>query len=140
MLTELKKLLGLVGGEPLDPASKEELMQEAYLLILSQATLADTNISACEVETVQRIIKKRIGVEVSSADIRITAISDHFETHKFDAFVSRLGNVLDESDRIELAGALAEVIESDGRESPFETEFFSNITTRLNIDPSALER
>ncbi len=136
MLTELKRMLGLVQGEPVTAEDKDALMKEALLMILSRATISDSNISSCEVETVQRILKDRTGEDFEAKDIRVCAISQHYESASFDSFVASLGSSLEKADRVQLAYALRDVIKADGKTSPFEAEFFNKTIKTLKLEAS----
>lgn len=136
MLTELKRLLGIMSGDKMNSETREDLVREALLMILSRATIADSNISGVEVSKVREILKAKTGEDVSEQDIRVTAISQHYESHSFDAFVARLGDVLEKEDRVMLSSALADVIRADAKTSPFEAEFFNKVVADLKLEAS----
>ncbi len=125
------------GGEP-TAEEKKQLFKEASLMTLARATSADTNIKRVEVKTVQQILKKTTGEEVSVADIRLAAHSELFEKQPLEKYLSGVGRKLDAKDRMIIMQSLAEVIRSDERVSRFETDYFDLVANALKATPSEL--
>ena len=125
------------GAEP-SPEEKKDMVKEALLMTLARASSSDTNIRPVEVSSVQRIIKQATGEDVSSADVRIAASAEIFETTSLDRALAKLSPILDSSDRLLIAHSLAEVIKSDLRISKLETDFFDEVAHALKISASEL--
>ena len=60
------------GGEPTQE-EREELFKEAILMTLARATSADTRIRPVEVRTVQGVLRRMTGEDISETDIRMAA-------------------------------------------------------------------
>lgn len=136
MLSELKRIVKFLGGEPWSQAEKKAMMDEALLMILSRATNADFNIHPVEISTVQKLIKDKTGEDVSEKDIRVTAISTLYEDTSFDRFLKTISSALDEEDRRFLLKSLADIIRSDDNTSPNEIKFFNHVAESLGLKPS----
>ncbi len=125
------------GGDP-TPEEKKQLFKEAAFMALARATSADTNIKHVEVKTVQQILMNVTGEEVSIAEIRVAARSDLFEKQPLEKYLSGVGRKLEASDRTTIMQSLAEVIRSDERVSPFETDYFDMVANALKATPSEI--
>lgn len=130
ILESVRKIFG--GSEPTE-AERAQLFQEVMLMVLARATAADSNISGVEVETVQEIVKQRIGVELSSAEVRVAANSDIFESTPLSRFVASARDKLTEDERSSVMGALSEVIRVDDRIGSREVAFYDQIADALQM-------
>ncbi len=59
---------------------KKTLFAEALLMTLARASSADANIHAVEVESIQQIMQRETGDEVSSQDVRKAARTELYES------------------------------------------------------------
>ena len=91
-----------------------------------------------EIETVRLIIERVTGEETSDADVRVAANSKLFETEPLERYLNRAGRILDVTDRVTIAEALAEVIVSDARITTKETTFFNMVASAFNLTPAEL--
>ncbi len=130
ILESVRKIFG--GSEPTE-AERAQLFQEVMLMVLARATAADSNISGVEVETVQEIVEQRIGVELSSAEVRVAANSDIFESTPLSRFVASARDKLTEDERSSVMGALSEVIRVDDRIGSREVAFYDQIADALQM-------
>lgn len=137
-LADFSNLVKAFQSNPSDPEHLLELRKEVALVTLARATSADTNIQPCEIETVQRILKRLTNEDIDAAEIRLAAKSGLFEQAPLSKYLSRASRELEDEDRLQIARALAEVIRSDVRISPFETEFFDMVADALRLKPSQL--
>ena len=126
----IRRLLGNV--EPTEQ-EKSELFREALLMTLARGTSADSYTDAAEVETVAKIIEVHLGAEVASADIRIAARSDLYETAPLEKWLSNCAKVLDLGQRKVIVHALIEVIRVDGHIRSGEVDFFNMVVDALNL-------
>ena len=133
--SNILKIFG--GGEPTSE-EKKELFKEVTVMALARATASDTNIKPVEVETVRLIIERVIGDEVSEAEVRVQANSKLFESEPLEKYLARAGRVLDVTDRITIAEALAEVIVSDEKITAKETTFFNMVADAFQLTPAEL--
>ena len=110
-----------------------DIFNEAVLMTLSRATIADTNIKHIELETVQQIVKETTGEEVSLADIRIAAKSRLFESAPLERHLVSVGKVLDLDQKISLLDSIVKVILSDERVSPREVRFLNIVADSIGV-------
>lgn len=113
--------------------STSDIFNEAVLMTLSRATIADTNIKHIELETVQTIVKDTTGEDVSLADIRIAAKSKLFESAPLERHLVSIGKVLDLDQKISLLDSIAKVILSDERVSSREVRFFNIVAESIGV-------
>jgi uncharacterized tellurite resistance protein B-like protein len=131
----ISKIFG--GSTPTDE-EKAQLFKEVAMMVLARATASDTNIKPVEIETVRLIIERVTGEETSDADVRVAANSKLFETEPLERYLNRAGRILDVTDRVTIAEALAEVIVSDARITTKETAFFNMVASAFNLTPAEL--
>ncbi len=127
----------ILGGDP-TPEERKLLFKEAAFMALARATSADTNIKHVEVETVQRVLKKVTGEEVTLSNIRVAARSDLFERQPLEKYLSGVGGKLEPGHRMAILRSLGEVIRSDERISPSETDYFDVVANALKATPSEI--
>ena len=118
--------------------STSDIFNEAVLMTLSRATIADTNIKHIELETVQNIVKEITGEDVSLADIRIAAKSKVFESAPLERHLVSVGKVLDLDQKISLLDSIVKVIQSDERVSSREIRFFNIVADSIGISSAEL--
>jgi uncharacterized tellurite resistance protein B-like protein len=131
----IKKLLG---GGPTTDAERQQLYQEALLMVLARASSADTNINPIEVESVQRIVQRETGVEVSEADVRVAAASELHEPAALNKNLGVVAKSLRPQEKTALLDCLVEVIKSDIRLSERELDFFNLIAKSLHATPAEI--
>lgn len=137
-IANLSNLLKFVGGGKLSEEERRKVFKEALLMTLARASSSDSNVSAVEVQTVQRIIQRVIGEEVSAADIRVAAASELFETATLDQYLSRVTRKLRSDERAMIVRTLAEVILSDVKVTWREIEFFNKMALALKATPAEI--
>ena len=134
--------LGIVmrafGGVERDPEEQRQLVNEALLMTLARASSSDSHVHPAEVSTVIEIMQEVTGERLSSAEVRVAAHAELFETMSLHSALSKLRHELTSADRVLIAHSLARLIKSDVRISPLETEFFDQVTQALKITPSEL--
>lgn len=133
----LNSILKLFNAES-EKQSITDVFNEAVLMTLARATIADTNIKRIELETVQTIVKETTGEDVSLADIRVAAKSKLFESAPLDRHLVSVGKVLDLKQKISLLESVASVIKSDERVSPREIRFFNIVAQSIGITAAEL--
>ena len=114
------------------------LAKEVLLMTLARASSADSNINPVEVHTVQEIIKRLTGEDVSAADVRVAAHSSLFEEAPLQRCLQKVRKQLSAKDRAMVAQSLAAVIKSDVRITYREAEFFDMVANALRVSPSEL--
>ena len=137
-IADLSHVLKVFRGADTSPAEQQQLVKEAMLMALSRASSADANIAPCEVDTIQAILKRETGDEVTTADIRIAAASSIYETSPLESYLASVSKKLEDAERAMIARALAEVIISDVKVTPREVEFFNKMASALDVTPAGL--
>jgi len=137
-LAELSEMARVFDRKGSGKDEKRDLYKEVVLMTLARATSADTNVQPVEVETVRSAIKNLTGEDISAADIRLAAGSALYETAPLARYLSRAARKLNAEERVSIVRALADVIKSDVRISPFERDFFNNVAVALKLAPSEL--
>jgi uncharacterized tellurite resistance protein B-like protein len=134
-LSSLLKFLG--GGEP-NETERRQLYKEALLMTLARASSSDSNVNPVEVETVQKIVQQHTGEAVSTADVRVAAASEIFETATLDQYLSRVTRKLRSDERATIVRSLAEVIHSDVKVTSREIDFFNKAARALKATPAEI--
>ncbi|MBT7333714.1 MAG: hypothetical protein HN856_04995 [Gammaproteobacteria bacterium] len=137
-IASLAGVLKIFGGSQPSPGERAQLAREVMLMTLARATAADTNIKAVEVDKVREVLLTHTGEDFSEADVRVAASSRLFEKAPLDRYISSSAKALDADDCLNIATALAEVINVDGRVNSHEISFFNNIVNALGLTPAQL--
>ena len=137
-IAQFGSVLKIFGGSEPTAEEKQTLLQEVLLMTLSRASSSDANIHPCEVETVRDILKRMTGNDFSTADIRVAAGSEIYETAPLERYLASAGRKLAAADRAETVKALAQVIRSDAQVTSREVEFFNMVADALRITPAEL--
>ena len=137
-IANLSNVLKIFGGGDLTPEEKDDLLKEVLLMTLARASSSDANIDHVEVDTVQSIVQRVTGEEVSAADIRVAAASELYESVPFEKYLSRCSRKLNAKDRVVTIRSLAEVIKSDTQVGPREIAFFDMVAGALAASPAEL--
>lgn len=137
-IADLSSVLKIFHGTELTPEEEKELFREVLLMTLARASSSDANIAPVEVETVQAILEKTTGKDISAASIRVAAASELYETASLEKFLSSCGRKLDATSRVTTVQALAEVIKSDTRVTSREVDFFDMVARALAVTPAEL--
>ncbi len=137
-MSDLSNVLKIFRGTDLSREEENELFREVLLMTLSRASSSDANIAPIEVETVQAIVEKSTGEEVSAADIRVAAASELYETAPLEKYLSSCGRKLNVRSRVATVQALADVIKSDTQVSSREVQFFDMVALALAVTPAEI--
>jgi uncharacterized tellurite resistance protein B-like protein len=105
-------------------------------MTLARASSSDTDINHVEVESVVAIVARETGESVTTADVRVAAASELYETARLDQYLGKVGRKLKSEERSRILTCLAEVIRSDVRVSPREVSFFNWIAEALQVTPA----
>ncbi len=137
-IAELSNVLNIFREREMSSNAKEELFKEVMLMTLARASSSDANIDPVEVTTVQEIMQRLTGEELTSADIRLASRPALFEAAPFGKYLSSIRKRIDPSQRAKVVGALAEVIKSDTKVSVLEIDFFDMVARELQATPSEI--
>ncbi len=137
-IADLSNVLKFFGGGDPTPEEKEDLLKEVLLMTLARASSSDANIDPVEVDTVQSVVQRVTGEELSAADIRVAAASELYESVPFEKYLSRCARKLNAADRVVTMRSLAEVIKSDTEVGAREIAFFDMVAGALAVSPAEL--
>ncbi len=137
-IADLSNVLSIFRGSEPDPEAQKELFKEVLLMTLARASSSDASIQQIEVESIQGILKRETGDEISVADVRKAARSDLYEDVPLGKYLSSASKKLSAADRVKIVQTLAEVIRSDTEVSVLEVDFFNSIADALKATPAEL--
>lgn len=137
-LADLSNVLNIFRERELDTERQEALFKEVLLMTLARASSADANIDPVELTTVQAIMKRVTGEEVTDADIRLASRPALFEDAPFGKYLASVRRRIGTVQRASVVSALAEVIKSDTRVSVLEVDFFNMVARELQATPAEI--
>ncbi len=137
-IASLAGVLKIFGGSDPSPEEQAQLAKEVMLMTLARATAADTNIKTIEVDKVRDVLKAHTGDDFPAAEVRVAANSRIYEKAPLDKYIASSAKNMTASDRLDIARALEEVINADGRVSDREITFFNSVVESLNLTPAEL--
>lgn len=115
-----------------------QVLQEATLIALSVMTQVDTNINPDEVVTVQRIMKEKLDVDVTTNEVYKAAKTEFIEDRSVDKYLKEVRDELSTEERLMLMNALKEIVAADGKAHDYEIDMFNKVAGVLELDPSEL--
>ena len=137
-ISSLAGVLKIFGGTEPTPEEQAQLTKEVMLMTLARATAADTNIKAIEVEKVREVLQARTGEDFPEAEVRVAANSKIYEAAPLNKYLSSSAKKLPSDDLVQIAQALADVVNADGRVSDREIRFFNDCVNALGLTPAQL--
>ena len=137
-IASLAGVLKIFGGSDPSPEEQAQLAKEVMLMTLARATAADTNIKAIEIEKVREVLLARTGEDIPAADVRVAANSRMYEKAPLEKYLTSSAKKLTADDRLNIAVALADVVNADGRVSSREIDFFNDVAHSLALTPAQL--
>ena len=135
-IADLSNVLNIFRGDK--TASSEDLFTEVLLMTLARATSSDANIDACEISTVQGILKDAPGQDFSEADIRQASRPALFEEAPFSRYLASARKRLESDEISRIVQSLAKVIKSDTNVRELEVDFFNMVADQLRATPSEI--
>jgi uncharacterized tellurite resistance protein B-like protein len=137
-IADLSNVLNIFSSSSLSEEKQKGLFREVLLLTLARASMADANVHPVEIETIQQIIRRETGEELTEADIRRATRPELYESVNLRKYLRSVQRQLKAEDRITIVKALADVIKSDTQISVLEIDFFNRVADALRITPAAL--
>jgi len=137
-IAAVSNVLKIFGASSPSEATQKGLYREVLLMTLARASNSDANIHPVEIETIQQIMQRETGQEVTEADIRKAARPDLHESVNLRKYLRRVRRQLKASDRITIMQALADVIKSDSQINVLEIDFFNRVADALRITRAEL--
>ena len=121
-------------------ADKEKaLFSELLFMVLAGAASADLNIEKTETDRIAAILKEKLDMEVTHADIKTSGEVD-LSTEEIVKNVRAASHRLSVDCRQELLESVVEVFRSDGSVGPLEQDYFNRVVGALDLTPAQLLR
>ncbi len=136
-IADLSSVLKSFGGSSPSEEKQKELYREVLLTTLAQASRSDANIHPVEIETIQQIMQRETGQELTEADIRKAAHPHLNESAKLRKYLRSVQRQLKLENKTTILQALADVIKSDTEINVLEIDFFNRVVDALRITPAA---
>ncbi len=137
-IAAVSNVLKLLAASSPSEETQKELYREVLLITLARASNSDANIHPVEIETIQQIMQRETGQELTEADIRKATRPDLYESVNLRKYLRGVRRQLKASDRITIMQALADVIKSDTRINVLEIDFFNRVADALRITRAEL--
>ncbi len=115
---------------------QKELYSEVLLMTLARASSSDANIDPVEIETIQQIMQRETGQELTEAHIRKAARPELYESVNLRKYLRSVQRQLKAEDRSKIVQAVVDVIKSDTQINVLEIDFFYQVANALRITPA----
>ncbi len=136
-IADLSRALKIFGESSPSEEKQKELYREVLLMTVARASSSDANIDPVEIETIQKIMQRETGQELTEADIRKAARPGLYQSVNLYEYLRSVQRQLKVEDRITIVQALADVLKSDAKISVLEIDFFNRVVETLRITPAA---
>ncbi len=137
-IADLSTVLKIFGESELDAEHQKELFTEALLMTLARASSSDANIHVVEIESIQQIMQRETGAEISTQDVRKAARTELYESTPLRKYLGSVRRQLSPTDRVRIVSLLADVIKSDTEISVLEVDFFNMVAEALRTTSAEL--
>jgi len=132
----LGSVLKNFGGSSANEKTQDELYREVLMLTLAEASMADANIHPLEIETIQKIMQRETGQDLTEADIRVASWSDSYRAANLLKYLRRARFQLNAENKATILRALVDVIKSDTKINVLEIDFFNRVIKALSMSPA----
>jgi uncharacterized tellurite resistance protein B-like protein len=137
-IADLSSVLNIFGGSSAAKEVQNELYQEVLLMTLAKASRADSNMQPVEILSIQGIMRRETGEEITELDVRKASRPDLYETVNLRRYLRTVQGRLESRNKARILQALAEVIKSDTEISALEIDYFDTVAKALNATPAEL--
>ena len=137
-LADLSSILKIFGESSSEAGTQEDLYKEVLLMTLARAASSDSNMAPVEIVSIQGIMQRETGEEITEADIRKASRPDLYESANLRKYLRSVEGRLDSSSKTTILQALAEVIKSDTEISGLEVDYFNRVAGALSATPAEL--
>ena len=134
--SDFSSVLKIFGGSSANEEIQDELYKEVLMVTLAQASNADANIHPLEIETIQQIMRRETGLDITGADIRKASLSNMYEAANFRKYLRRVRGKLNAENKATILQALVDVIKSDTIINVLEIDFFNRVVDALRMTPA----
>ncbi len=132
-IAAVSNVLKISGESSPSEEKQKELYREVLLITLARASNSNANIHPVEIETIQQIMQRETGQELTEADIRKAARPERYQSMNLRKYLRSVQRHLKVEDRIKIVQSLADVIKSDTPISVLEINFFNRVADALLI-------
>jgi uncharacterized tellurite resistance protein B-like protein len=133
---DFNSVLNIFGGSSANEEIQDKLYKEVLMVTLAQASNADANIHPLEIETIQQIMRRETGLDLTGADIRKASLSNMYDAAKFRKYLRRVRGKLNAENKATILQALVDVIKSDTIINVLEIDFFNRVVDALRMTPA----
>lgn len=105
-------------------------------MALAQASSVDANIHPLEIATIQQIMRRETGLNLTEAEIRCVSRSNAYESANLCKCLRRLQGQLDAGSKTAIQQALVDVIRSDATVNVLEIDYFNQAVEALRMTPA----
>ncbi len=133
---DFNSVLKIFGGSSANEEIQDKLYKEVLMVTLAQASNADANIHPLEIETIQQIMRRETGLDITGADIRKASLSNMYEAANFRKYLRRVRGKLNAENKATILQALVDVIKSDTTINVLEIDFFNRVVDALRMTPA----
>jgi uncharacterized tellurite resistance protein B-like protein len=133
---DFNSVLNIFGGSSTNEEIQDKLYKEVLMVTLAQASNADANIHPLEIETIQQIMRRETGLDLTGADIRKASLSNMYDAAKFRKYLRRVRGKLNAENKATILQALVDVIKSDTIINVLEIDFFNRVVDALRMTPA----
>jgi len=137
-IADLSSVLKIFGGSSAEGQDQEELYKEVLLMTLARASRSDSNMQPVEVLSIQGIMQRETGQEITEADIRKASRPDLYESANLRKYLRSVQGQLNSKNKTTILQALADVIKSDTQISGLEIDYFNRVAEALSATPAEL--
>ncbi len=133
---DLSNVLQMFGGSPVSEEAQDKLYKQVLMMTLAQASTADANIHPMEIETIQQIMRREAGQDLTEVDVRRALRSDVNKSARFRKYLRRARAQLNAENKALILKASVDVIKSDAIINVLEIDFFNQVAEALQMTPA----
>jgi len=133
---EIGSVLKSLVGSSANEETQDDIYEEVLLMTLAQASKADANIHPLEIKTIQQIMRRETGQDLTEADIRKATRTDMNESANLRKYLRRVQGQLNVRNKTAILQALVDVIKSDTEINVLEIDFFNRVVDALRMTPA----
>ena len=134
--TDLSNVLQMFGGSPISEEAQDKLYKQVLMMTIAQASTADANIHPMEIETIQQIMRREAGQDLTEVDVRKALRSDVNKSARFRKYLRRARAQLNAENKALILKASVDVIKSDAKINVLEIDFFNQVAEALQMTPA----
>ncbi len=137
-IADLSSVLKIFGESSTSEEDQDKLYKEVLLMTLARASRSDSNMQPVEIVTIQGIMQRETGQELTEADIRKASRPELYESANLRKYLRSVQSQLNSANRTTILQALADVIKSDTEISGLEVDYFNRVADALRVTPAEL--